>query len=102
MLLLAATLSSYFSGLLLPVIRKNLLKKLTVTVCLVINLGLLLYFKYKEFFDGHHVWVFEDGELMYLSEGEAFLHYADLGYGEYVVNGSHRFFRAAVCACEIE
>lgn len=42
----------------------------------------------EEFFDEHHVWVFEDGELMYLSEGEAFLHYADLGYSEYVVSGS--------------
>ena len=41
-----------------------------------------------EFFDGHHVWVFEDGELLYLSEGEEFLHYADLGHSEYVVSGS--------------
>lgn len=42
----------------------------------------------EEFFDGHHVWVFEDRELLYLSEGEAFLHYDDLGYSEYVVNGT--------------
>lgn len=42
----------------------------------------------EEFFDGCHVWVFEDGELKYLSEGEAFLHYADLGYSEYVVSGT--------------
>lgn len=45
-LLLTATLSSYFSGLLLPVIHKKFLKKLTLTVCMVINLGLLFYFKY--------------------------------------------------------
>ena len=42
----------------------------------------------EEFFDGHHVWVFEDRELAYLSEGEAFLHYDNLGYTEYVVNGT--------------
>lgn len=42
----------------------------------------------EEFFDGCHVWVFEDGKLMYMSEGEAFLHYADMGDSEYVVNGT--------------
>ena len=45
-LLLTATLSSYFGGLLLPVMHKKFLKKLTVAACLVINLGLLFYFKY--------------------------------------------------------
>lgn len=42
----------------------------------------------EEFWDGHHVWVFDDGELSYLSGEGDILHYADLTKGEYAVGGT--------------
>lgn len=49
-LLLAATLSTYLGGLLLPVLGKNIYRKMAVAACAVINLGLLFYFKYFDWF----------------------------------------------------
>lgn len=42
----------------------------------------------EEFFNGCHVWVYEDGQLSYMTEGETFIHYEDLTYGEYAVVGT--------------
>ena len=87
-LLLTATLSSYFGGLLLTVIRKNALKKLIVAGCVVINLGLLFYFKYFQwFFDTcssflgrFHVQVLERNFDILLPVGISFYIFQSLGY----------------------
>ena len=49
-LLLISVFTDYFTGLLVYHSRKRLLRKFWVTVSLVVNLGLLGYFKYAYFF----------------------------------------------------
>ena len=57
LLVLTSTVVTYFSGLIIEKIkqarvtakRKETLKKVTVSMCLIINLGILFYFKYYNF-----------------------------------------------------
>lgn len=87
-LLLAATLSTYFGGLLIPVLRKNFLRKLVVAVCVAVNLGLLFYFKYFQwFFDAcnallsrFHIQMLERSFDILLPIGISFYIFQSLGY----------------------
>lgn len=87
-LLLAATLVSYFGGLLLPVVRGGSLKKLIVAACVVLNLGLLFYFKYFQWvFDTcnallgrFHIQMLERSFDIILPVGISFYIFQSLGY----------------------
>ena len=49
-LMIFTSLVNYFSGLIIEKANKKSLKKLTLVFCIVINLGLLGFFKYSNFF----------------------------------------------------
>lgn len=42
----------------------------------------------EEFYSGRHVWIWEDGQITYVSPETDFLQYGDLPYSEYAVSGS--------------
>ena len=50
LLILFSTVSTWLSGLLVSKFSKKLYKKLVLSVCLVVNLGILFTFKYFDFF----------------------------------------------------
>lgn len=87
-LLLAATLSTYFGGLLFPVLRKKALRKLAVAACVIINLGLLFYFKYSQWFldtcnilfSRFHIRMPERSFEILLPVGISFYIFQSLGY----------------------
>lgn len=87
-LLLAITLSTYLGGLLLPVFRKKALQKLTLGVCVIVNMGLLFYFKYFDWFldtcnrilNQFHLRLLERGFDVILPVGISFYIFQSLGY----------------------
>lgn len=87
-LLLAATLSTYLGGLLLPVLRGNVPRRLVVAACVVIDLGLLFYFKYFNWFldicnsvlSRFHLQLLERSFDVILPVGISFYIFQSMGY----------------------
>lgn len=87
-LLLAVTLCTYLGGLLLSWVKRNGLRKLVVAACAAVNLGLLFYFKYFEWFlyvcnsvlKRFHIYLREGNLGIILPVGISFYIFQSLGY----------------------
>lgn len=88
LLLLASTTVTWLCGWLLHAARKPALKKLSLAVCLCVNLGILFFFKYFDFFvencnrvlSALHMQIWEKSFDVLLPVGISFYTFQALGY----------------------
>lgn len=88
LLLLGVTCSTYSGGLLVSFFHRSVLRKLTLAACVVVNFGLLFYFKYFEWFIGtcnavlnrFHIQLLERSFDIILPIGISFYVFQSLGY----------------------
>lgn len=87
-LLLAVTLCTYLSGLFLPRCRRAFTRRLTLVSCILLNLGLLFYFKYfdlflntfNRIFSRFHFQLADRGFDIILPVGISFYIFQSIGY----------------------
>lgn len=88
LLLLASTVVTWLCGFLVHGVKKSVRRKLAVAACLCINLGLLFFFKYADFFLANcnrilqalHLTPVEKGFDVLLPVGISFYTFQALGY----------------------
>ena len=88
LLLLISSIVTWLCGLLVHSAEKLLTKKLALAACLCVNLGILFFFKYFDFFlqnfnrvlSGLHIQLFEKSFDVLLPVGISFYTFQALGY----------------------